>query len=609
MAAQLAVSAATGTLAPERQALLHQLSEGLDAQSLAWTSGYFAGLAAARNSSPVTGPIAAKAPEAGSRATVLYASQTGNGRRIAESLALKLESHGVAVRVQSTADYAVRDISQERLLFVIASTHGDGDAPDDARGFNDFLFGRRAGRLEQLAFSVLALGDSSYPQFCVIGRKLDAQFAALGGRRLTPCVDCDVDYDAKASRWVQTAVEAAQAELHATPRLAVVTALRTPALIATREQPFDAEVLAVQRISARGSDKLVTHLELAAPAQRLAYEPGDAVAIWPRNPAETIAQVIRLLTLQSDSATSCDGRTQTLREWLAGEREITRLTRPFIEAHAARSGSAALRTRLTAGNGDGLRELLRSWQLVDLLRHYPADWSAEELVGALRPLTPRLYSIASSRMAVGDELHLAVAAIDYEFDGERRYGSASRHLSTLEQASSGDGQQSLTVRAYVEANERFRLPTDPQRNVIMIGPGTGVAPFRGFLQQRIATGASGRNWLFFGARHAHSDFLYQSEWLDARRRGTLHRLDVAFSRDQAAKVYVQDRLREHGADLYRWLRDGAHLYVCGDASNMAPDVHTALIDIAVTHGGQTREDAAAFLNTLSAERRYARDVY
>jgi sulfite reductase (NADPH) flavoprotein alpha-component len=286
-------------LAPERRQLLEQISTGLDASALTWLSGYFAGLAAGRNPAAAGAHAGAAATgersDATARATILYASQTGNGRRIAEKLARNLENSGIAVRAVSTADYPVRELAQERLLYLIASTHGDGDAPDDARAFNDFLFSRRAGRLERLAYSVLALGDSSYPQFCAVGRKFDAQLATLGARRLAPVTDCDVDYEATAAGWMQAAAESAQAELQPTPRLAVVTALRTPALTATREQPFEAEVLVAQRITGRGSDKVVTHLEIAAPSQRLAYEPGDAVGIWQRNPVETVERVLELV--------------------------------------------------------------------------------------------------------------------------------------------------------------------------------------------------------------------------------------------------------------------------------------------------------------------------
>jgi sulfite reductase (NADPH) flavoprotein alpha-component len=292
-----------------------------------------------------------------------------------------------------------------------------------------------------------------------------------------------------------------------------------------------------------------------------------------------------------------------LRGWLTEHRDITRLARPFLDAHAERANNSALNQLRAASKPDAVRSLLRDWQPLDLLERFPAQWSAEDLVRALRPLTPRLYSIASSRASVGDELHLTVAAVDYLRDGQRRVGAASHFLTTR-----GSGA-TPAVRAYIEPNPRFRLPTDHTRDVIMIGPGTGVAPFRAFLQQRVESGARGRHWLFFGARHRFSDFLYQAEWLEARRNGTLHRLDVAFSRDQSEKVYVQQRIRDQGAELARWLDQGAHIYVCGDAQRMAPDVHDALLDVLTCHTGRSRDAANEYLNALVSERRYARDVY
>jgi sulfite reductase (NADPH) flavoprotein alpha-component len=312
--------------------------------------------------------------------------------------------------------------------------------------------------------------------------------------------------------------------------------------------------------------------------------------------------VLAAVGATGDEVVALEGQARALREWLGREREITRLTKPFLVQHAARSGSAELAEILASGQEARLRELLRQDQLVDVLGRYPATWEPEALVKALRPLAPRLYSIASSPAAVGEEAHLTVAVVDYERDGGRRLGAASAHLASL----TGDD---ASVRVFIEPNERFRLPDDPSRDVIMIGPGTGVAPYRGFLQEREAQAATGRNWLVFGARHFDSEFLYQVEWQDAVRKGLLHKVDVAFSRDRTPRAYVQDRLRESGAELFAWLQGGAHLYVCGDAEHMAPDVHAALVEIVATHGGLDREAAEAYLRRLADERRYLRDVY
>ncbi len=595
----------------ERAARVEQVVADLDPQQLAWLSGYAAGLAAerSRGGARATGgvrtdvavPVAR--PESVAAATVLYGSQTGNSRRLAERLGRSLEAAGLQATVVSAGDYPVKKLAEERLLYVVVSTHGDGEPPDDARALFDFLAGRRAPKLDQLQYAVLALGDSSYPQFCATGRVLDERLAELGGRRLYARVDCDVDFEPQAAPWLEQAVTSARAETGASaPRLSVVTPLRSPAQQpATREHPVEAELIANQRITARDADKDVRHLELALPPQRFEYEPGDALGVLVDNPAETVARVLELSRLDPTTAVSVDGQTHALAHWLARKREVTRLAKPFVERLAERSGSAELKAWLAPGGAERLRAAFKGLQVADLLKHYPASWEPEALVRALHPLSPRLYSIASSRRAVDDEAHLTVAVVDYEHDGERRRGAASSQLAAL--------AAGTPVRAYVEPNPRFRLPADGARDVIMIGPGTGVAPFRGFVQQRVADGARGRSWLLFGGRHLERDFLYQAEWLDALKKKHLHRLDVAFSRDQAAKLYVQHRLREHGAELFRWLDGGAHLYVCGDAERMAPDVHAALLEIVATHGGRTPEQAQEYVAGLVAQKRYARDVY
>ena len=370
----------------------------------------------------------------------------------------------------------------------------------------------------------------------------------------------------------------------------------------SREQPFLATVLANDRITGRGASKDVRHIELSLEGSGLEYEPGDALGVWHENPVAVVDAVLAAIGASGDEPATVDGEPRTLREWLAQGREITRLTRPFLVQHAQRSGNAELTEILTAGHEDRLRSTLKNLQLVDVLQRYPATWEPDALLQALRPLAPRLYSIASSRAAVGEEAHLTVAVVDYEHDGERRLGAASAHLATL----TGDDAK---VRVFIEPNERFRLPADPARDVIMIGPGTGVAPYRGFLQQREAQGATGRNWLVFGARHFDSEFLYQVEWQDAARKSLLQRVDLAFSRDRTPRTYVQDRLREAGAELFAWLEGGAYVYVCGDSEHMAPDVHAALVDVVEAHGGLDREAAEAYVRRLADDRRYLRDVY
>lgn len=611
-------------LPEEKSAEIRRLLDGLEPAALWWLSGYAAALAAQGDGGVLQAPApAAREPAAQERLTVLYGSQTGNSKRLAEKLARDAESAGLAVRLVRADAYPQRELKNERQLAIVISTQGDGDPPDDARGLVEFLAGRRAPTLPELKFAVLALGDSSYPQFCAIGRKLDARLAELGATRLVALAEADLDVETVAAPWLERTLAAAREALKATaPRAATVTPLR--AVVAshaaewTRERPFAAELLVNQRITARDGTRDVRHLELSLEGSHLAYEPGDALGVWPTNPPALVDALLETLHLDGDGAVTHGGQTLPLRDWLLGRRELTKLARPFVAAHAAQARAADLNRLLAPDRAADLGALLQSHQVIDLLRAYPAEWQGDELVAALRPLTPRLYSIASSRKAVGEEVHLTVARVQYEAFGHAHAGAASAFL-----AAAGEGAR---LPVFVEANERFRLPKDGARDVIMIGPGTGVAPFRGFVQERAAAGARGRNWLFFGNPHFDRDFLYQLEWQAALKDGTLHRLDLAFSRDRVAvpgipradthaaasharKTYVQDRLRERGRELYDWLENGAHLYICGDATRMARDVHAALLDVVAEHGGRSREQAAEYVDALQQQGRYARDVY
>lgn len=607
MSALAVASLPVPPLPAEKTLLAARLIEGLDAQALHWLSGYMAGAAARSVSAGALAAVAA--PAAAVRLTVLYGSQTGNAKRVAEGLAERARAEGLEVRLLRADAYPQHELKNERLLYVVISTHSSEDKaepPDDSRAFFEFLAGRRAPRLPELSFAVLALGDSSYPDFCGVGRSIDARLAELGGTRLFERGEADVDIDTVAGPWLDTALVRARERSAGGGELArsaggAVVPLHPARSAWTRQHPFQAEVLLNQRIVAGDSGKNVRHIELSLEGSGIRYQPGDALGVWPTQSVTLVDAVLETLGLDGAVPVSLQNETLPLRDWLTHRRELTQLTRPFLAAHAERAASPALRALLAPEGREALAALLGGVQLLDFLREHPAEWDAGALVTALRPLAPRSYSIASSQERVGEEVHLTVALVHYRRDGEDRYGAATRYLFDL-----AEGER---APVFIEPNERFRLPADPARDVILIGPGTGVAPFRAFVQERAALGAAGRNWLFFGNPHRRSDFLYQLEWLQARKDGHLHRLDVAFSRDQAHKVYVQDRLREQGAELWRWLEGGAHLYVCGDASRMAPDVHRALLDIAVEHGGKSREDAAAWLDDLMAQGRYARDVY
>lgn len=608
-----AVLALPTPLSSEQSALLAQFATGTDNAGLLWASGYLAGIA--RTPAQVA-PLHAQ-PAVVRPVTVLFGSQTGNARRAAEVLHAKLEAAGLPARLLRTDAYATRELASERLLYIVISTQGEGDPPDDAIGFTEFLSGKRAPKLSGLKFAVLGLGDTSYADFCGIARKIDARLAELGAQRVADVGLADLDIDTVAVPWRETALVRAHDVLKdsvstapATAHFATVTPLRPPASWSL-ERPFPAEVLANQRISGRefkgtgfrrygDVEKDIRHIELSLYGAGLAYEPGDALGIRHRNPESLVESVLQAVRLDGDAVASISGETLPLSEWLGSRRELTRLSRPLLAAHAQRAEASELQQMLDAGQAGGLAALLADHQLIDVLRRWPTDWNPEGLLAILRPQAQRLYSIACSRKRVGDEAHLTVDILDYQAHGHAHIGAASGFLAALDEG------EKLPV--YIEPNERFRMPADASRDIIMVGPGTGVAPFRGFVQERAEIGATGRNWLFFGARCFNTDFLYQTEWQDALHRKQLHRLDLAFSRDQADKVYVQDRLRERGRELYDWLQDGAHFYVCGSIA-MGKDVHVALREVITAHNGGDVDTAGEYLSRLQTEGRYSRDVY
>ncbi|MHC9085039.1 assimilatory sulfite reductase (NADPH) flavoprotein subunit [Luteimonas sp. RIT-PG2_3] len=595
-------------LASETVDAIARVTSQLDAAGLWWLSGYAAGLASHRGGTALAAPSlparhdAAAEAATSERLTIVYGSQTGNARRVAERLSTEIEASGLPVRLLRADAYPVRELKAERYLYIVISTQGEGDPPDDALDLYALITGKRAPRLEQLHFAVLGLGDSSYPQFCAVGQRLDERLAELGATRLLARGDADLDIDSVATPWHAQALAAAKDALK--PRAsATITPLRPAAHAPSafhRDHPFQAELLVNQRITTRNSSKDIRHIELSLEGSGLRYAPGDALGLWPRNPQPLVDAVLETLSLDGDAVVTADDQPLPLRDWLRDKRELTRLARPFIVAHAERAGDAALAALLAPDQSAQLSRWIETSQVIDLLQQAPDAWDAQTLVGALRPLTPRLYSIASSQKVADDGVHLTIAHVEYAAGQQTRWGAASHQL-----ASAAEGDR---LPVYIEPNERFHLPADASRDVIMIGPGTGVAPFRAFVQERAETGASGRNWLFFGNPHFSSDFLYQLEWQRALKSGELSRIDLAFSRDRAHKVYVQDRIREQARELYQWLQDGAHLYICG-AISMGKGVHEALLDVFAGQNGGDRDAAAESLNELQRQGRYARDVY
>jgi sulfite reductase (NADPH) flavoprotein alpha-component len=600
-----------GLLDAGQWAAVERLGAALDRAQAHWVSGYFAGVAAVHASEHPARVASAHV------LTILYGSETGHGAALAARLAQAAQARGLAATLVDMRDYKTRRLQDERTLLIVTATHGEGDPPQPARDFFEFVEGRKAPRLPDLRYGVLALGDQSYEHFCAAGRRLDERLAALGAQRLSARLDCDVDYEVAAQAWIDEMVARLENEL-AHAALAAVPAhgraadpsepahppaapqdreIRVPAY--RREHPFRATVVENLVLAGRGSTRETRHIELSLAGSGLAYAPGDALGIVSQNDPAVVEALLEALHLHEAALVDVAGRVTTLGEALTHDCEITLATPRFLEHWDALSGGKPAFAGMSAAER---RAFARTHHIVDIVRRYRLPQvEAQAFVAGLRPLQPRLYSIASSAQAAPEEAHLTVAPVRYTMHGERRSGVMSGLLADR-------AGIDATLPVYIHRNPHFRLPDD-DRPIVMVGAGTGVAPYRAFMQERETRGGGGRSWLFFGERNFRTDFLYQAEWQGWLEDGVLSRMDVAFSRDRAQKVYVQHRLRARGAEVWQWLDAGANLYVCGDAARLAPDVHAALVDIVEHHAGLDREDAAEYLGEMQCEGRYQRDVY
>ncbi|EMD9274004.1 NADPH-dependent assimilatory sulfite reductase flavoprotein subunit [Cronobacter malonaticus] len=588
-------------LSPEQLARLQTATHDFTPTQLAWLSGYFWGMV---NQQP--GAAAVQTPAApASVITLISASQTGNARRVAEALRDDLLAAQLNVNLVNAGDYKFKQIAQEKLLVVVASTQGEGDPPEEAVALHKFLLSKKAPKLDGTAFAVFGLGDTSYEHFCQAGKDFDTRLAELGAERLLDRVDADVEYQAAAQAWRQRVVDVLKARVpKEAPSQAAFIASGAVNLVDstpyTKESPLTATLSVNQKITGRHSEKDVRHIEIDLGDAGLRYQPGDALGVWYQNDPALVQELLELLWLKGDEPVMVGEKTLPLSEALQWHFELTVNTAAIVENYATLTRSEALLPLV--GDKAKLQDYAARTPIVDMVRFAPAQLEAEQLTGLLRPLTPRLYSIASSQAEVENEVHITVGVVRFDIEGRPRAGGASSYLADrLEE----DGE----VRVFIEHNDNFRLPATPETPVIMIGPGTGIAPFRAFMQQREADGATGKNWLFFGNPHFTEDFLYQVEWQRYVKEGLLTRIDLAWSRDQDHKIYVQDKIREQGAELWRWIQEGAHLYVCGDANRMAKDVEQALLEVIAAYGGMDAEAADEYLSELRVERRYQRDVY
>ncbi|SCW80588.1 sulfite reductase (NADPH) flavoprotein alpha-component [Paenibacillus tianmuensis] len=589
----------------EQVELLNRLLPTLTEVQKIWLSGY---LTALHKTEASASAPAVNQPALSKEVTVLFGSQTGNSQKLAKKLSEKLKEQGLQPTLSSMSDFKPNTLKKVENLLILVSTHGEGEPPDNALSFYEFLHSKRTPQLEGLRYSVLALGDTSYEFFCQTGKDFDKRLEELGGKRLTARVDCDVDFEDSAAEWMDRVV-ASLNEAPAAPSLGsgggATVRSETQQTEYSRTNPYQAAVLENLNLNGRGSDRETRHLEISLEGSNLQYEPGDSLGVYPKNHPRLVDELIQAMDWNREELVPVDknGNERPLLEALTSHYEITVLTKPLLEQAANLFPDSGLQELLAAGREQELRAYVKNRDLLDLVQDYQLKGvSGKSFVSILRKLPPRLYSISSSPKAYPDEVHLTVRKVHYEAHERERYGVCSTYIA--DHLELGD---SLPV--FIQHNPNFKLPQNPDTPVIMIGPGTGAAPFRAFLGEREETGAQGKTWLFFGDRHFSTDFLYQVEWQRWLKDGVLTRMDVAFSRDTDEKIYVQHRILEHGKELYQWLQEGASVYVCGDEKHMAHDVHAALAAIIEREGGLSSGAAAEYLARLQQDKRYQRDVY
>ncbi|MCK9412735.1 MAG: assimilatory sulfite reductase (NADPH) flavoprotein subunit [Prolixibacteraceae bacterium] len=586
-------------LGAEQFEKFRQLTDSLNEVQLAWISGYLSALTA-QNGVPVSLPVKKENINASAidTITILYGSRTGNGKEVAMKAVNLTTEIGLTPTLKSMDDYKPRDLQSEKNLLVIVSTHGEGEPPFAAKELHEFIFGKRAPKLDNVKFAVLALGDSSYLQFCQTGKDFDLQMEKLGAKRLVPLVCCDVDFQDTADQWLRSTL----------PAFAVATVGKiidsTDAVIDTsaaqnysKKNPYYAELLDKVNLHGRGSERQTLHIELEAD---LPFEPGDSAGIMPVNNSELVNEVLSVTGLNPDELIEIKNSKISLFDSLQQEFELSKITVDVIKRYLEFAPDEKLAAIYQSQ--EKLQDYLFGRDIADLFSEFPAKLSAQDFIHLLRPLQPRLYSIASSPKANPGELHLAVGVVEYQNGGRIRRGTCSGYLSEI------DGNANK-IPVFIEKNPNFRLPEKDETPIIMVGAGTGIAPYRAFVQHREQSAKPGKSWLIFGNRNFETEFLYQTDWQKFMKSGALSKMDVAFSRDTDKRVYVQHKLEENAAEVYRWLEDGAHFYICGDMKKMATDVQNTLVSIVENQGTMSKDKATVYVNKLQKERRLQLDVY
>lgn len=575
---------------------LSNLLNGLNREQLLWINGYFQGLLA--SSAPQL-QAALPSVQSGKSLKILFGTHTGRSKTIAETLAQKLKSTGVEVQISAMDDYKIRQLTSETNLVIIVSTHGEGEPPAMAEDFYSLVTGKRAPKLENLNYSVVALGDKSYKLFCKTGLDIDAALQKSGAKPILPALTLDVDFEEDAEKWIKQFAEVF-ADTTTSYAVSIHSEVKPGNNLYSRKNPFKATVIDKVKITGRDSDKEVYHVELSLEGSGMTYEPGDSVGVWASNPPQLTEEILRKTGFSGDEEVAIKDDRLKLRDALHDRLELTVLNREVIQNYAAKTENQELLNILK--DEAQVDTYLYGHDVLDLLEEFPFGHSAQELVDVLRLFTPRLYSISSSQEAVGAEVHITVATVRYSNKGRERGGACSTYLADRIQIDS-------QVSVFIEKNPAFKLPENNETPVILVGAGTGIAPFRAFLQHREARNQKGKTWLFFGERRFHSDFLYQVEWQKLLKEGYLEKIDLAFSRDQQEKIYVQHRLLERQKEIFSWLNEGANIYLCGDMKQMARDVQKTLLQIFENEGGMSEEKAQEYLKKLKKEKRFQADVY
>ncbi|QCI22865.1 assimilatory sulfite reductase (NADPH) flavoprotein subunit [Buchnera aphidicola] len=568
----------------------------------AWLSGYFWKIA--NQKSDVISLKKDKLNENNQIITIISASQTGNAKLLSERLNEYLNKNNKKSRLVNAIDYKFKKIKDEKILILIISTQGEGEPPEEALSLYKFITSKKAPDLNHLYYSVFGLGDTSYNLFCQAGKDFDKRFKELGGKSLLDRFDADIEYEDDYNKWSQDLLESINnkeiivkssfLDLEKENKFTILNNSYT------KQNPAKAIILKNQKITGRNSTKDIRHIEIDISGLNINYIPGDALGVWYKNDTNLVKNILELLSINMFDKIKIKNNVITIFDALQNNFELTNNTKNIVKNYTSFTKNKSLKNIVS--NDFDLQNYTIQTPLIKMINDYPSNLSAEQLISLLRPLTPRLYSISSSQAEIFDEIHITVSVVKKLISGCMHFGGASGYITQFLKPDDA-------IKIFIETNNNFRLPINPNTPIIMIGSGTGIAPFRSFMQQRDNDGAKGKNWIFFGNPNFTEDFLYQTEWQQYIKKGLITNMHLAWSQDQEHKVYIQERIRENGKEIWSWIEEGAEIYICGNASKMAKDVEKALLDIITENSGLNLENAHEFLNNLRFKNRYKRDVY